>query len=141
MLRSLTLAFAFTLGAFALSARPATAQQFVYQPVNPAFGGSYLNYSWLLSSAQAQNLYQDQGADRFRRDPLADFEQSLQRQILSALSRSIVSDRFGGIDFTQEGRFDLGDFIVEVTPGLDGLTISIFNVLTGDESVVTVPNP
>ena len=137
MLRSLTLALAL-LG---FSAAPAAAQQFVYQPVNPNFGGNYLNYSGLLGSAQAQNLYQDQGSSRFQRDPLADFEQSLQRQILSALSRSIVSDRFGGIDFSQEGHYDLGDFIVDVTPGLDGLTITIFNVLTGDESVVTVPNP
>lgn len=140
MLRSLTLA-AFALGIFALTARPALAQDLVYQPTNPAFGGSYLNYSWLLNSAQAQNLYQDQGSSRFQRDPLADFEQSLQRQILSQLSREIVSDRFGGIDFTQEGRFDLGDFIIEITPGLNGLNVSIFNVLTGDESVVTVPNP
>ncbi|MEP0547077.1 MAG: curli production assembly/transport component CsgF [Rhodothermales bacterium] len=137
MLRSLALA----LVALAFTARPAAAQEFVYQPTNPAFGGSYLNYSWLLSSAQAQNLYQNQSSSRFQRDPLADFEQSLQRQILSQLSREIVSDRFGGIDFTQEGRFDLGDFIIEITPGLNGLNVSIFNVLTGDESVVTVPNP
>lgn len=137
MLRSLVLA----LAVLAFAASPASAQEFVYQPVNPAFGGSYLNYSWLLSSAQAQNLYQNQSSSRFTRDPLADFEQSLQRQILSQLSREIVSSRFGGIDFTQEGRFDLGDFIIEITPGLNGLNVSIFNVLTGDESVVTVPNP
>lgn len=136
MLRSLALLL--VLAGFA--AAPAAAQQFVYEPVNPNFGGSYLNYSGLLGSAQAQNLYQDQGRSSFQRDPLADFEQSLQRQILSALSRSIVSDRFGGIDFSQEGRYELGDFIIEVTPGLGGLTITIFNLLTGDESVVTVPN-
>jgi curli production assembly/transport component CsgF len=140
MLRRLTLT-AFALGAFALAVQPAAAQELVYQPRNPSFGGSPLNYSGLLSLAQAQNLYQDQGSSRFQRDPLADFEQSLQRQILSQLSREIVSDRFGGIDFTQEGRFDLGDFIIEITPGLNGLNVSIFNVLTGDESVVTVPNP
>lgn len=131
---------AFALVLFGFAAGPAAAQQFVYEPVNPNFGGNYLNYSGLMSSAQAQNLYQDQGRSSFQRDPLADFEQSLQRQILSALSRSIVSDRFGGIDFSQEGRYELGDFIIEVTPGLDGLNISIFNLLTGDESVVTVPN-
>jgi len=139
MLRTLALTAA--LGALAFSARPAAAQDFVYQPTNPAFGGSPLNSSWLLGLAQAQNLYQDQGSSRFTRDPLADFEQSLQRQILSQLSREIVSSRFGGIDFTEEGRFDLGDFIIEITPGLNGLNVSIFNVLTGDESVVTVPNP
>lgn len=139
MLRSLSLVFALAL--LGLAAQPAAAQQFVYEPVNPNFGGNYLNFSGLMSSAQAQNLYEGQGSSSFQRDPLADFEQSLQRQILSALSRSLVSDRFGGIDFTQEGSFDLGDFMVEVTPGLDGLTITIFNVLTGDESVVTIPNP
>ncbi|MCK5278996.1 MAG: curli production assembly protein CsgF, partial [Cyclobacteriaceae bacterium] len=31
------------------------AQDFVYQPVNPAFGGNPYNYSWLLGQAQAQN--------------------------------------------------------------------------------------
>lgn len=136
----MTRSLALVLALLGFAAGPAAAQQFVYEPVNPNFGGNYLNYSGLMSSAQAQNLYQDQGRSSFQRNPLDDFEQSLQRQILSALSRSIVSDRFGGIDFTQEGRYDLGDFIIEVTPGLEGLTISIFNVLTGDESVVTVPN-
>jgi curli production assembly/transport component CsgF len=139
MSRLLVLAAALAL--FVAVPRSASAQEFVYQPNNPSFGGSPLNYSGLISLAQTQNLYQDQGSSRFQRDPLADFEQSLQRQILSQLSREIVSSRFGGIDFTQEGRFDLGDFIVEVTPGLNGLNVSIFNVLTGDESVVTVPNP
>lgn len=139
MRRSLSVLSAAALVLF--TSIPVAAQQLVYQPVNPNFGGNYLNYSGLLSSAQSQNLYQDGGRPGFERNPLADFEQSLQRQILSQLSREIVSDRFGGIDFTQEGRYELGDFIIEVTPGLNGLNIAIFNLLTGDESVVTVPNP
>ena len=119
--------------------QPAAAQEFVYQPTNPAFGGSPLNYSWMLSSANAQKRFEDDTVDRFRRDPLADFESSLQRQILSQLSRELVRERFGDIDLTQEGTFDLGDFVIEVIPGLEGINIRIFNRLTGEESVVTVP--
>ena len=37
------------------------AQDFVYKPVNPAFGGDTFNYNWLLSSANAQNQYEDEG--------------------------------------------------------------------------------
>ena len=117
----------------------ASAQALVYRPTNPAFGGSPLNYQWLNSSAQAQNAFKPEGRS-FRRDPLADFESTLQRQILSQLSRELISNRFGDdLDLTQEGLFDLGEFTVEVIPGLDGTSIRIFNELTGDETTVTIP--
>ena len=132
---------ALALGAgLAVLAPSAAAQQLLYQPTNPAFGGSPLNYNWLLQSAQLQNSFEEDGRDRFRRDPLADFEQSLQRQILNQLSRELISNRFGDLDLSQPGTFNLGDFQVEVVPGLDGVTVRLFNLLTGEETVVTVPN-
>jgi len=134
---ALTLAIA-ALGHFMLT-ETAHSQDLVYRPKNPAFGGSPANYSWLINSANTQNAFQ-QERDPFRRDPLQNFEQNLQRQILNQLSRDLVRDRFGELDFSQEGRFDVGDFIVEITPGFDGLNISIFNKLTGEESTVTIPN-
>ena len=131
-----------TLAALAVCALApqAAAQQLTYQPTNPAFGGSPLNYSWLLQSAQLQNDFQETGTDRFRRDPLADFESSLQRQILNQLSRELISDRFGDLDLTQPGTFSLGDFQIEIVPGLDGVSVRIFNLLTGEETTVTVPS-
>jgi curli production assembly/transport component CsgF len=118
---------------------PAAAQQLVYEPTNPAFGGSPLNYQWLQSSAQTQNAF-EAGRSSFRRDPLADFESSLQRQILNQLSRELIADRFGDdLDLTQEGVFDVGEFTVEVVPGLDGTSIRVFNPLTGEETTVTIP--
>jgi curli production assembly/transport component CsgF len=124
----------------ALSPAAASAQQFVYQPKNPAFGGSPLNYQWLNSSAQTQNAFKPGSRSSFRRDPLADFESTLQRQILSQLSRELISNRFGSdLDLTQEGLFDLGEFTVEIIPGLDGTAVRIFNELTGDETTVTIP--
>ena len=118
----------------------ARAQQFVYEPMNPAFGGSYLNYSWMLQSAEAQKDPEESEIDRFARNPLDDFQQSLQRQILSQLSRELILNRFRNLDLTREGRFDLGDYVVEITPGLDGLSIRVIDVLSGDESLITIPS-
>jgi curli production assembly/transport component CsgF len=130
-------ALLFGLGFFPAAA---SAQQLVYQPTNPAFGGSPLNYQWLNSSAQAQNAFKP-GRTSFSRDPLANFESTLQRQILNQLSRELVYNRFGDdLDLTQEGRFDLGEFTVEIIPGLDGTAIRVFNELTGDETTVTIPS-
>ncbi|OZC04234.1 curli production assembly/transport component CsgF [Rubricoccus marinus] len=132
--------FVVALGAFAWGSS-ASAQQLVYQPTNPAFGGFTTNYSWLLQSAQLQNEEEDDSLNRFTRDPLADFESSLQRQILNQLSRELISDRFGDLDLTRPGTFSLGDFQVEVVPGLDGVSVRVFNILTGDETIVSIPNP
>ncbi len=117
------------------------AQDFVYRPKNPAFGGSPANFSWMFQSAQAQKSFDDANTG-FRRDPLQNFQDQLQRRILNQLSREIVGDRIGesGIDFGQEGRFEFGDFFVEVQEGPDGLRIQIVNALTGDSSTVTVPS-
>lgn len=139
----LPLAAALVAAALLLVPADAAAQQFVYQPTNPAFGGSPVNYSWMLNSAQIQNRYEDTSAiSRFERDPFADFESNLQRQILNELSRQLVQNRFGEdlVDLEQEGSFDLGDFLIDVLPGQEeGLSIRIFNKLTGAESVITVP--
>ena len=138
-MRTTALALLLGLGGLLLSI-PAAGQALVYEPINPAFGGSYLNYQWLQSSAQTQNAFK-QSSPSYSRDPLADFESSLQRQILSQLSRELVANRFGSdLDLSQEGVFDLGEFTVEIVPGLDGTAIRIFNDLTGDETTVTIPN-
>ena len=60
------------LFALAGAAQSVRAQDFVYTPINPAFGGGYYNYSWLMNSANSQNQHQET-YDRFGRDdPLAD---------------------------------------------------------------------
>ena len=116
-------------------------QELVYQPKNPAFGGSPLNYQWLMSSATQQNKYKGSQNFGFERDPLADFQQSLQRQILSELTRNLVRDQFGGdFDLSQESSLEFGEFSIDITPGIDGVTIRIYNILTGDETNITIPN-
>ena len=126
------------LGLFAIAA-PASAQQLVYQPTNPAFGGSSLNYSWLLQSAQLQNQHEDEGSASAN-STIDNFADTLQRQILNQLSRELITNRFGDLDLTQPGTFSLGDFQIDITPGLDGVSIRLFNLLTGEETIVSIPN-
>jgi curli production assembly/transport component CsgF len=118
---------------------PLTAQELVWRPTNPAFGGDTFNYQWMLSSAQAQNTFTERtDVDRFFRDPLADFQSSLQRQILNQLSRQILAQMYGEMGL-EEGRYEFGEFIIEVRPGADGLEIYIFDASTGGETSIIVP--
>ena len=132
---------AFTLALFLCPFQSSIGQDLVYKPKNPAFGGNPLNYQWLMSSANAQNLYKSSARSGYQRDPLADFEQSLQRQILSELSRNLIRDKFGeNMDLTKDNHFEFGEFTIDVTPGIDGVEVRIFNILTGDETSIMVPN-
>jgi curli production assembly/transport component CsgF len=123
-----------------LPAASAAGQDLVYEPTNPAFGGSSVNYSWLLNSANQQNPYQgDRGFSSFRDDPLQNFEQRLQRQVLDQLSRELIQDRFGEVDLTEEGTFDFQQFRVEVRPGPGGISVQVFNKQSGETSTVEIP--
>ena len=117
------------------------AQGLVYQPINPSFGGSPLNGNWLLSSAQLQDNTTDPAATDQAQDPFADFQSNLNRSILSQLSRSLTNQIFGEGGELQEGLFQLGDFNIEIIETLDGVQISIFDLLTGNETVILVPFP
>ena len=118
------------------------AQDFTYQPKNPAFGGNPYNYSWLMSSAQAQNDIEDSKAtdpyNGYNTDPLKDFSESLNRQILSQLSRQIVSRQFGE-DALSAGTYVLGDYQIEVGDQSEGLSITIVDNRTGSQTTVSVP--
>ncbi len=117
------------------------AQDLVYTPKNPAFGGNPYNYSWLMSSAQAQNDIKETTADpysRYSTDPLKDFSESLNRQILSQLSRQIVSRQFGE-DALSAGTYVLGDYQIEVGDQANGLNITILDNKSGSQTTVSVP--
>jgi curli production assembly/transport component CsgF len=94
----------------------------------------------MLNSANQQNPYGGESQfSRFQDDPLANFEQQLQRQVLDQLSRQIIEDRFEGVDLTEEGRFDFQNFTVEVNPGPRGINIRVFNKDTGESSTIDIP--
>lgn len=131
---SLLLFFAFTMIGFT------QAQDLVYKPKNPAFGGDTFNYNWLLSSAQAQNLIEDPSLSDFgsSNSTLDDFSESLNRQLLNQLSRQLVTTQFGEDGLT-EGSYTIGNFQVDVTNSLEGLVISIFDIVAGEQTQVIIP--
>lgn len=118
----------------------ARAQQFVYEPLNPSFGGSPMNYQWLMNSANVQNQHEVSPLSRLVRDPIADFQASLQRQVLSQLTRDIIRRQMGDETVIKDSRFEFGEFSIELVPDLLGLKVIISNILTGEQTSVTIPN-
>ena len=127
------------LGMALLLAPGAQAQDFVYTPRNPAFGGNPLNYSNFLNGANAQNKFQ-RVSSFGQRNTLEDFQESLQRQILSQLTRQIVTEQFGSdLNLQQENNFEFGEFNISINPRGDGVSILIRNNFTGESTNITIP--
>lgn len=117
-------------------------QDLVFGFKNPAFGGNPYNYQWMLSSAQAQDTYKDVSEssilDSYNRDPLQDFEESLNRQILSQLSRKLIESQFGEGQLS-EGTYIIGNYQIEVGDQGGGLNIVISDLGNGDQTTVFIP--
>ena len=90
----------------ALATSEVQAGNLIYQPVNPAFGGSPLNGNWLQTEATAQNFYQREEQRRStiqstlqqqtqKQTPGQIFAQQLQSQLYSSLANKITSSIFG----------------------------------------------
>lgn len=118
------------------------ASELVHDFVNPAFGGNPLNGPFLLNSATLQNSFteEDGGFVRPPDDLLGDFEERLNRALLSRLSRELIEDIFGegGGDITT-GTFQTGDLLIDISEDLDGVLVAITDTLTGDSTSIRIP--
>lgn len=117
------------------------SQQLVYKPINPAFGGDTFNYQWLLSSANAQNQFDEKNDFKDlldRANSLDSFTQSLNRQILSELSRKIFEEQFGDGNI-KPGNYLFGSLYLQITTTNQGLLINILDTSTGDQSEIVIP--
>jgi curli production assembly/transport component CsgF len=104
-MRILVTAFA----AFSLNAYGSLAGSLVYQPVNPAFGGSPLNGNWQLSQAQAQNQYTQSGrSTSLPTGPTTGqlFASQLTSQLYGSLANQITQALFGA-NAQQSGTYTL----------------------------------
>jgi len=117
------------------------AQDFVYQPINPAFGGNPYNYSWLLGQAQVQNMYEEE-SDFFgldgEEDLLANFQAELNRQVLNSVTNEFYKNQFGEEGLT-EGYYRFGSYEIDVSIISDGMQVRIIDILTGSETTVIIP--
>jgi curli production assembly/transport component CsgF len=120
-----------------LMGSPALAQDIVYQPVNPSFGGNPFNSNHLLGVANAQNDYRDPRATS--NSSQADiFARQLQSRLLSALSSQIIDAIFGE-NPQESGTISFGGQTITFFRSLDSVTLTITNDETGEETVIVVP--
>jgi len=116
--------------------------ELVYTPINPSFGGNPYNASWLMQQAEAQNTYkgaQDEGYSPYSTDPLENFKQSLNRSILSQFASQLTRNAFGENNLLEPGHYEIGDYIIDVTPGDQGIQVTIYDNTTGGETTIIVP--
>jgi curli production assembly/transport component CsgF len=116
------------------------AQDLVYKPRNPAFGGDTFNYQWMMSSAEAQNTLKDKSIEKEEKSDLENFLDNLNSQLLNQITRSLFIEQFG-TEGISEGTYTFGSLSVEVYPSTGGLTISILDITTGEQTQVLIPKP
>ncbi|NQY28876.1 MAG: curli assembly protein CsgF [Flavobacteriaceae bacterium] len=115
------------------------AQEFVYKPVNPAFGGEVFNYQWLLSSAEAQNFYEEVEEDVELTD-LQEFNQNLNRQLLNRINQALLNSQVNIEDGLQPGVYNFGSLNVQVYQSTGGLVVEVLDINTGEQTQIIIPN-
>jgi len=114
------------------------SQQLVYTPKNPNFGGDTFNYQWLLSSANSQNSFTADISFDNDQSELESFQESLNRQLLSELTRSVFDSELS--EGLEPGTFNVGSLLLEVYESGEGLVINILDTSSGEQTQIIVPN-
>jgi curli production assembly/transport component CsgF len=110
------LRIAVLLGAASASAH---ATELVYTPVNPSFGGNPLNGPVLLNAAQAQNKTTDPNAPKpaqaTQQTSLQQFNEILERSVLSRLASAATSGIMGANGQLVPGTVNTGNFSIQIS--------------------------
>jgi curli production assembly/transport component CsgF len=126
----------------------ALSTELVYTPINPSFGGSPLNGSFLLNKANAQNTHSAPSNERSYADRL---QESLERAYNNRIVREITDLAFNETTFDADGNpipsifddnsiFTSGNFQVElITTNPDSLVVQITDTDTGEVTIVEIP--
>lgn len=131
--------------ALALMASRAEAGSLLYQPVNPSFGGSPLNGSWLQAEASAQNDFLRRAQRLQQLQSLSTssgslsqgqiFAQQLQSQIYGSLANQITQAIFGE-NAQQSGSYSFGGSTVTFQRVGANIQLQIFDGTTTTTVVV-----
>lgn len=122
---------------FAVTCGGASAQDLVYEPVSPTFGGNPFNSQHILGTANAQNKFKD--PDSASQDSQANiFARQLESRLLSALSSQIVDAIFGE-NPQERGTIKFGGQTIEFVRGLEDVTLTISDDETGELTTIVVP--
>ena len=115
------------------------AQELVYKPINPSFGGETFNYTWMLNSAEAQNKFKEPDPTTANQSALQLFKNNLNNQLLSQVSNSVFQKQFGANGIVA-GSYTFGSLSVNIYPSNLGLIVDILDTDTGEKTQVVIPN-
>lgn len=116
------------------------SDELVWSPTNPSFGGNPYNASWLLNSAKIQNQYpEEKEVKDYQKDPLEQFQENLNRQLLRKLASSIV-DQIYGDKGVNEGSYSVGDYLIDIEERESTVAITIDDMATGNQTLMEIPN-
>src|SRR5690554_2424582 len=118
-------------------ATPAAAQDIVYRPIDPSFGGNPFNSAHLLGIANAQNDYRDP-TTRQSNSQADIFARQLQSRLLSALSSQIVNAIFGE-NPQESGTISFGGQTINFVRSLTEVTLNISDDQTGEVKTIVIP--
>lgn len=114
-------------------------QQFVYKPMNPFFGGETFNYQQMLSSATAQNPFDDFKLPSFETSTIGSFEEQINRQVLNEISNGLFGSNYGNGQL-ETGVYNLGSMNINIQDYFGGVTIRIIDIKTGEQTNIILPN-
>lgn len=120
----------------------AQAEDLIYQPVNPNFGGNSFNAAPLLNNAQVQNKFEDPRVSARSASREQSFEERVDGLALSSVARAIL----GNITDPTTGNLvpgiiNTGLSTIEVTDDGTNLTVTVTDNATGDSTTFTSPSP
>ena len=127
----------FAAGIAIAVSQAAVAQDMVYTPIDPTFGGNPFNSAHLLGIANAQNKFKD--PDSLSNGSQADiFARQLQSRLLSALSSQIVDAIFGE-NAQDHGTINFGGQTIQWVRDLESVTLTITNNDSGEVTTIEIP--
>ncbi|MEL6323403.1 MAG: curli assembly protein CsgF [Pseudomonadota bacterium] len=113
------------------------SQDLVYDPINPSFGGNPFNSSHLLGIANSQNDF-EAPVDETGESQADLFLRQLESRLLSGLAGQVTEAIFGD-DPQESGIIQFDTQTIEFVRGLDSVTISVFDVTTGQTTEIILP--
>ncbi len=121
-----------------LISNAAHSTELTYTPLNPSFGGSVSYGAYLMSQASAQKQFEEK---RDEDTALEQFNDRLQRALLSRITSAITRDVVDINGNVSPGIFETVDYTIEIIDEGDGLmTIITVDKESGEETIIQVQN-
>jgi curli production assembly/transport component CsgF len=118
----------------------AVSSELVYTPINPSFGGSALNGSFLLGKAQAQNKHKAAQSKKSFEEKVSDaLERATLSDIVSKYKDTVLGEN-AGFNNGEDSTFFSGDYQIDIlSANSDSITIEITDLLTGKVTIIEIP--